>query len=363
MKHPTLSIGLTDQEIIEGLRHRDSQLTRFYFYDTCRVAYHVCDKRYDLAHKPGLDFFSIAHEYYLALDKHNFHQLDDRKPGMSLRTWMVNGFRFVLLDRLKAYNRESRVATFEERMSQSQVGFDLPDDNFSADFRATVEEICSEYFARDSRSAIILKMLLVEGFKGKEVASQLGISPSAVAQRFHKLMTTIVVPYFKANYTAPIAMSCVEMADQSERPCLSSVSLFSNNPTMQSNHSNRITPSHITTLGPNEIFVFGSNLQGMHGGGAARAARLYFGAKMGVGVGPQGSSYAIPTMQGGPETIQPYVDEFVEYASQHPEQVFLVTPIGCGIAGFEPADIAPLFANAVGVDNIYLPKSFWDVLA
>lgn len=56
MKHPTLSIGLTDQEIIEGLRHRDSQLTRFYFYDTCRVAYHVCDKRYDLAHKPGLDF-------------------------------------------------------------------------------------------------------------------------------------------------------------------------------------------------------------------------------------------------------------------------------------------------------------------
>lgn len=79
---------------------------------------------------------------------------------------------------------------------------------------------------------------------------------------------------------------------------------------------------------------------------------------MGVGVGPQGSSYAIPTMQGGPETIQPYVDEFVEYASQHPEQVFLVTPIGCGIAGFEPADIAPLFANAVGVDNIYLPKSF-----
>lgn len=170
MKHPTLSIGLTDQEIIEGLRHRDSQLTRFYFYDICRVAYHVCDKRYDLAHKPGLDFFSIAHEYYLALDKRNFHQLDDRKPGMSLRTWMVNGFRFVLLDRLKAYNRESRVATFEERMSQSQVGFDLPDDNFSADFRATVEEICSEYFARDSRSAIILKMLLVEGFKGKEVA-------------------------------------------------------------------------------------------------------------------------------------------------------------------------------------------------
>lgn len=96
---------------------------------------------------------------------------------------------------------------------------------------------------------------------------------------------------------------------------------------MQSNLSNRITPSHITSLKPNEVFVFGSNLQGMHGGGAARAARLYFGAKMGVGVGPQGSSYAIPTMQGGPETIQPYVDEFVSMPLSIPTKCFLLRPL------------------------------------
>ena len=96
----------------------------------------------------------------------------------------------------------------------------------------------------------------------------------------------------------------------------------------------RVTPEWIHDLAPNEVFVFGSNLGGMHGGGAARIAYRCFGAKMGVGVGLQGQSYAIPTMQGGPETIRPYVDEFIDFARQHPETTFLVTPIGCGIAGF-----------------------------
>lgn len=126
--------------------------------------------------------------------------------------------------------------------------------------------------------------------------------------------------------------------------------------------NHRITPDLIQELAPNEVFVFGSNLAGMHGGGAARVARLYFGAIMGVGVGPQGQCYAIPTMQGGVETIRPYVDQFVDYAKIQPQKIFLVTPIGCGIAGFTPEQIAPLFAHAVQVPNIYLPNSFWDIL-
>lgn len=124
----------------------------------------------------------------------------------------------------------------------------------------------------------------------------------------------------------------------------------------------RITPSFITNLQQNEIFVFGSNLQGNHAGGAARIARLHFGAEMGNGVGPQGQSYAIPTMQGGVETIKPYVDEFIDYAIRHPEQHFLVTPIGCGIAGFTPSEIAPLFEKAKDIENISLPESFWSVI-
>lgn len=100
----------------------------------------------------------------------------------------------------------------------------------------------------------------------------------------------------------------------------------------------------------------------MHGGGAARMAYQHFGAVIGNGDGPQGQSYAIPTMQGGVEAIRPYVDKFVNYAKTHPEQTFLVTPIGCGIAGFSPNDIAPLFKETTNVENIHLPQSFWDEL-
>lgn len=122
------------------------------------------------------------------------------------------------------------------------------------------------------------------------------------------------------------------------------------------------TPDFITELKENEIFVFGSNLGGMHGGGAARVAYNRFGAIWGQGVGLQGSSYAIPTMHGGPEAIKPYVDEFIEFATQHPDMKFLVTPIGCGIAGFVPSDIAPLFKGGLDVDNIILPRSFVEIL-
>ena len=129
-----------------------------------------------------------------------------------------------------------------------------------------------------------------------------------------------------------------------------------------SEFQHRITPERITSLGPNEIFVFGSNLQGMHGGGAARIAVERFDAIMGQGVGLQGQSYAIPTMQGGVDTIKPYVDEFIAFAKDHPELTFLVTRIGCGIAGFTHAEIAPLFAGAIDVENIHLPLGFWKEL-
>lgn len=120
----------------------------------------------------------------------------------------------------------------------------------------------------------------------------------------------------------------------------------------------RTTPEYITELKPGDIFVFGSNLQGMHGGGAARIAYQKFGAIMGQGVGLQGQSYGIPTMQGGVETIRPYVDEFIAFAKEHPELTFLVTRIGCGIAGFTDDEIAPLFTGAHGVENIVLPEGW-----
>lgn len=127
-------------------------------------------------------------------------------------------------------------------------------------------------------------------------------------------------------------------------------------------YTRAFTPEFITELKPNEIFVFGSNLQGMHAGGAARIANEKFGAVWGQGVGMQGQSYAIPTMQGGVETIEPYVEEFMDYAFRHRELTFLVTRIGCGIAGFTAQQIAPLFLKVIDLENVILPKDFVEIM-
>lgn len=124
----------------------------------------------------------------------------------------------------------------------------------------------------------------------------------------------------------------------------------------------RFAPNKIESLEDNEVFVFGSNLDGHHIGGAARIAQERFGAVWGQGVGLQGKSYAIPTMQGGVETIKIYVDDFVTFARQHHELKFLVTRIGCGIAGFKDYEIAPLFKNAIEMENVYLPKDFVEII-
>ena len=123
----------------------------------------------------------------------------------------------------------------------------------------------------------------------------------------------------------------------------------------------RITPSMINVLKPNEIFVFGSNIQGMHMGGAARVAYSKFGAEWGNGEGLQGQSYALPTME-GIESTEVAVRHFTICAKEHPELKFFVTPVGCGIARYAPEDIAPMFKDAAELDNVYLPVSFWKVL-
>ena len=120
----------------------------------------------------------------------------------------------------------------------------------------------------------------------------------------------------------------------------------------------KYTPEDITSFKEDEVFVLGSNLAGNHAGGAPQAARERFGAIMGQDVRPQGQSYAIPTMQGGVETIRPYVDEFIEFAKVQPKLKFYVTRIGCGIAGFQDEEIVSLFSEALEIENIILPESF-----
>lgn len=123
------------------------------------------------------------------------------------------------------------------------------------------------------------------------------------------------------------------------------------------------TPDYITQLQSNEIFVFGSNSEGNHAGGAARQA-MGFGAILGQGNGLQGQTYAIPTMFAHESKIEPYIDDFIGFAKRNPQLKFFVTRIGCGIAGFSEKQIAPMFerVKTEKIKNIYLPKEFWEVI-
>lgn len=128
----------------------------------------------------------------------------------------------------------------------------------------------------------------------------------------------------------------------------------------------RFTQENIETLAAGEIFIFGSNLQGFHGAGAARKA-LEFGAVMGKGVGFKGRTYAIPTKDENIRTlpieaIEPYVKQFIDYASKNQHLTFLVSKIGCGLANYSPEDIAPLFEDALLYPNIVLPEEFFNIL-
>ena len=132
---------------------------------------------------------------------------------------------------------------------------------------------------------------------------------------------------------------------------------------------NRISSSNITKLENNEVFVFGSNTQGAHGGGAARAA-MNWGAVYGQAFGLQGKTFAIPTVdftksgKMSVSEIKKYVDKFLEFALEHKELKFLVTEIGCGIAGFKVEEMAELFREAMKdkYDNVYLPERFVNYL-
>ena len=362
---------LSDKEVLSGFREGDADIIREYFYGYCQVGYNIFDQRYQLREKENLDFMSLAHQYALYLMEHDWKPLEDHSPNVNLKTWLINGFRYVVLDALKWYHKEYGSITFEDYLMSFDVTSDL-----RLQFNRMVEDVC-DHASLNRQERLIIHMLLLQGFKAKEIAAQLGMTPSAISQKYKKLKEQIIVPYFKKNFDMDLDMPEVmdetailrkeatmgearmsmpapsmpgSMADMAESKACEDMELI-----REDIMKKRTTPEFITSLEPNEIFVFGSNLKGMHGGGAAYIAYRKFGAVMGQGVGLQGQSYAIPTMQGGVETIKPYVDEFIAFAKENKNLTFLVTRIGCGIAGFTDDEISPLFEKAHEVENIVLP--------
>ena len=349
---------LSDKEILSGFRKGNAEIIREYFYGYCEIGYNIFDQRYQLREKQNLDFMSLAHQYAIFLMEHDWKPLEDHSPNVSLKTWLINGFRYVVLDALKWYRKEYGSITFEDYL----MSFDMTSD-LRLQFNRMVEDVCDHVpMGREER--LIIQMMLLRGFKGKEVADKMGVTPTAISQKYKKLKENIIVPYFRQNFDMDLDMPEVmedfimrseAMMEEAAMPLMGEETKLYMPKDME---QKRTTPEYITSLQPNEIFVFGSNLRGMHGGGAAYVALRKFGAIMGQGVGLQGQSYGIPTMQGGVETIRPYVDEFIAFAKEHPTLTFLVTRIGCGIAGFTDEEIAPLFEKAHDIENIVLPSGW-----
>lgn len=135
------------------------------------------------------------------------------------------------------------------------------------------------------------------------------------------------------------------------------------------NNKLRVTQEDMGTLEENQIFVFGSNESGIHGAGAAAYAQKHFGAAYGMGFGPSGNTFAIPTKDWKItplplDVIEHYVKRFIAYTKDRSNvgMDFMVTRIGCGLAGFTPEQIAPFFKECRNQPNIYLPQDFHDVL-
>ena len=387
---------LNDAALLEGLMQHNERITRDFFYDTCQMAYHIYNKEYQMAGIPGMDFYTLAHEYYLSLEVHHWRPLTDRPPQTSLRNWMIGGFRYVILDRFKQQSHEFNIDSLDFSVG---IGGNAPWDAIAADdyqqrVRNMVNEIISSHFAQDRYAQSILYGILVAGYKAKEVALDLGITPSAVSQRYHRLMEDVVKPYFRHYYDTTAegtyAMSAYDecyMADTMSEVgsiilpkgkgrglATSSQERTTINPFWRKNQAEvtaaplprlRIT-AHTSSqelraymdANPEAILIFGSNIYGLHLGGIARMAQECYGAQEGIGKGLQGRTYAIPTMQGGIHSIAPHVDEFIAFAAAHPHHSFVVTRIGCGVAGFTPEEIGPLFAEARHLPNVILPEDF-----
>lgn len=129
----------------------------------------------------------------------------------------------------------------------------------------------------------------------------------------------------------------------------------------------RISEGKIYQLYDNEVFVFGSNRAGIHGAGAAKQAYFMFGAEYGKGEGLHGQSYALPTKDYdighlSMHEICDHVHRFLDFAEQNPQLDFLVTEVGCGLAGHSVEDIAPMFKRALDLENVFLPRKFTKIL-
>jgi RNA polymerase sigma factor (sigma-70 family) len=199
MRRWPVSYKLSDDVILNGFRASNEEITKHFFYGYCRMAYDIFDRKYGLSHKVGLDFYSLAHDYYIHLLKNNWKELEDKSPRVKLSTWMISGFRFVILDAMKAYNREfnDRIVDNEDKERRMNA---VPNPTRNFKMEEAINSICDTRYAHDNISKMILRKIVIEGYKEKEIAKILGITPAAVTYRYKKIKQEIVPDLIEYSY-------------------------------------------------------------------------------------------------------------------------------------------------------------------
>ena len=259
--------NLSDEAVIRGFRYGNANIIREYFYGYCEVGYNIFNQRYHLSEKENLDFMSLAHQYAIYLMEHDWKPLEDHSPGVSLKSWIINGFRYIVLDALKWYRREYGSISFEDYLRSFDVS-----SNLRLRFNRMLKDIC-DHSSMSREDRLIIDLILLKGYKGKEVAEQMGITPAAVSQKYSKLKDNIIIPYFRKYFDLDMEMAEVivvepklSIAEETsvfsssilESPCpdidYSAISDAMLRPMQQK----RTTPEFISELQPGEIFVFGS---------------------------------------------------------------------------------------------------------
>lgn len=204
---------MTDELIINGFRSFDKDVTREYFYGYCRKAYDIFDRKYQLRNKTGLDFYSLAHDYYISLLVHDFKPLLDRPTGIKLSTWMTNGFRFVVLDALKAYNKE--FAQVADTTADDVLEF-VRSTDYEEGMMFQIVDAVSSYYQSDQMMQDIAHYIFYEGYPQKDVAEMVHMTSSAVNQRYKKMMDEVVTPYVIENYSEGLYTGAMlEIAEES----------------------------------------------------------------------------------------------------------------------------------------------------
>ena len=153
-------MNTSDDMILRGFVTYNEEVTKEYFYGYVRKAYDIFDYKYQLREKPGMDFYSLAHEYYISLMTHEFRPLTDRPKGVKLSTHMINGFRYVVLDALKAYNKE-----FKDRTTTSAdvvLGYVRSSDKEEGMVYQVAEAVSSHY--KDRKMQEMAHMIFFMGF-------------------------------------------------------------------------------------------------------------------------------------------------------------------------------------------------------